>query len=109
MNTLKHTLLTLTLLITATASYADSLKAEVHGLVCAFCAQGIEKKLKTLPQTQAVHVNLGARLVVMELKPNQNYSPEALATLIKDAGYTVKNVALVPESAAQIKAIVTTK
>ena len=36
-------------------------------MVCAFCAQGIEKKIKAMPQTKDVLVNLDKRLVAVEL------------------------------------------
>ncbi len=34
------------------AQATQSLKAQVNGMVCAFCAQGIERKLRALGQNQ---------------------------------------------------------
>ena len=48
----------ITALFSANAWAVSSIKAEVNGMVCAFCAKGIEKKLKALPQAQSVFVDL---------------------------------------------------
>ena len=37
-------------------------------MVCAFCAQSIEKKLRALAPTKDVYVNLKERVVAVELK-----------------------------------------
>ena len=53
-------------LFSSSAFATSSIKAKVNGMVCAFCAKGIEKKLKALPQTQAVFVDLKAQVVALE-------------------------------------------
>ncbi len=99
------TLIALALLAASlSAQAAQSLKAEVNGMVCAFCAQGIEKKLRALPQTQDVYVNLKQRIVAVELKEGQALAPQAFKDLIKDAGYDVVAVEPVALSASQLKA-----
>lgn len=84
--------------------HAASIKAEVNGMVCAFCAKGIEKKLKALPQSQAVFVDLKKHIVVLELKENQAVPIDEFKAMIKDAGYDVSAAELVEKSAAEIKA-----
>jgi copper chaperone CopZ len=83
--------------------HAASIKAEVNGMVCAFCAKGIEKKLKSLPQSQAVFVDLKKHIVVLELKPNQQVPLDEFKAIIKDAGYDVSAAEVVDKSAAEIK------
>ena len=39
-------------LLAAGVAQAKTIKMEVHGLVCAFCAQGIEKKLRSMAPTR---------------------------------------------------------
>ena len=85
-------------------SAAPTLKAEVNGMVCAFCAQGIEKKARALPQTKDVYVNLEKRLVAVELKDGQTLTEDALRALIKDAGYDIVKIDVVKQSVAEIKA-----
>ena len=90
-----------------TASIANattSIKAEVNGMVCAFCAKGIEKKLNAMPEGQASFVDLKSRIVVLELKEGKDVAIEKFTQVIKDAGYTVSKVEKVPQSAEAIKA-----
>lgn len=83
---------------------ASSIRAEVKGMVCAFCAQGIEKKLKSLSQTQDVFVNLKKRVVAVQLKDQQTLAQEDFTKIIQDAGYEVSKFELVDQPIADIKA-----
>lgn len=85
------------------AQAAQTLKAEVHGMVCAFCAQGIEKKLRALPQTQDVYVNLKDKVVAVEVREGQTLAVQTLKDLVKEAGYDVAAVETVSMSAKQMK------
>jgi len=82
---------------------ATSIKAEVNGMVCAFCAKGIEKKLNALPEGQGAYVDLKKRIVVLELKDAQNVPLEHFTKAIEDAGYAVNKVEKVNQSIAEIK------
>lgn len=81
----------------------QTLKATVNGMVCAFCAQGIEKKIRALSQTQDVYVNLKQRIVAVELKDGQMLSNDILKGLIKDAGYDVTSIEISEKPVAHIK------
>ena len=82
----------------------QTIKANVNGMVCAFCAQGIEKKMRALSQTQDVYVNLKQRVVAVELKDGQKLSNEQVKTIIKDAGYDVTSIEISEHPVAHIKA-----
>jgi copper chaperone CopZ len=84
--------LALTFLAVAGSSAATTIEMTVNGLVCAFCAQGIEKKLKKLPATAEVMVNLEHHLVAVALKDGQDISDAELRKALTNAGYTVKAV-----------------
>lgn len=86
-------LATFLLTIAVTTSTAATIEMTVNGLVCAFCAQGIEKKLRKFPATDEVVVNLEHRLVAVALKPGQDISDADLRKALTDAGYTVKSIA----------------
>ncbi len=88
----------------AAQAAVQTIKAEVNGMVCAFCAQGIEKKMRSLSQTKDVYVDLKNKVVAVELKEGQSLSHEAVAALIKDAGYEVAKIETVAETAKQVKA-----
>ena len=47
---------------------ATSIQATVNGMVCAFCAQGIEKRISSMPATKAVYVDLKKKTVAVEAK-----------------------------------------
>ena len=82
----------------------STIKAEVNGMVCAFCAQGIEKKIKAMPQTKDVLVNLDKRLVAVELKPGQTVTHDKIKAAITDSGYDVTKIETVPVSVKELKA-----
>lgn len=92
--------------VSAGSAYAavQTIKAEVNGMVCAFCAQGIEKKLRSMSQTKDVYVNLKNKIVAVELKDGQSMSPDTVKDLVKDAGYDVTKIETVNRTAQEIKA-----
>jgi len=97
--------LILALLAASTTSFAaESVKATVNGMVCAFCAQGIEKRLSKMEATKAVFVDLKNKTVAVEAKPDKTLDPKAITAEINDAGYDVVKLEAVPLSVAEIKA-----
>lgn len=72
--------------------YATTIEMGVKGLVCAFCAQGIEKKLRKFPATADVVVSLEERLVAVGLKDGQDIADTELRKALTDAGYTVTTI-----------------
>ena len=105
MNHFSRPLLALALAtMTASSFAATSVKATVNGMVCAFCAQGIEKRLSKLPATQAVYVDLKQKVVAVEAKDGQTLDAKAITAEIIDAGYDVIKLETVEQSAAEIKA-----
>ena len=92
--------------LTVSSAYAatQTIKAQVNGMVCAFCAQGIEKKLRAMPQTKDVYVDLKNKIVAVEIKEGQSMTPETVADLVKDAGYDVTRIETVNHTAQEIKA-----
>lgn len=85
MNTI---VLSLSLGLSSLAS-AKTIEMDVNGLVCAFCAQGIEKTLKAFPATAAVYVSLENRIVAVQLKDGSDIDDATLRKAITDSGYTV--------------------
>jgi copper chaperone CopZ len=83
---------------------ATSVRATVNGMVCAFCAQGIERRLLKMSATKEVFVDLKKRTVAVELKDGQAIDSKAIAAEIIDAGYDVVKLETVTQSIADIKA-----
>jgi mercuric ion binding protein len=105
MNHTTKLLITAALAGIATSSFAaTSVKASVNGMVCAFCAQGIEKRLSRLPATKAVYVDLKQKVVAVEAKDGQMLDSKTITAEITDAGYDVTRLETVELSVAEIKA-----
>lgn len=91
-----------------TAFAVTSIRAEVKGMVCAFCAKGISKKLNALSQSKEVFVDLKNRIVAVEFKDQQMLTLDDFNKIIQDAGYDVAKAEFVEKSVADIKAELTT-
>lgn len=83
---------------------AETVKVTVNGMVCAFCAQGIEKRLSQLAATKAVWVDLKQRTVAVEAKEGQKLDDKAIRSEITDAGYDVVKLEASSQSVAEIQA-----
>lgn len=81
----------ISLSLSAVAS-ADTIKAKVNGMVCGFCATGIEKTFKAQPEVKTVNVDLEHKLVTVFLREGQALDDAKLKKLIANAGYTVVSV-----------------
>jgi mercuric ion binding protein len=81
-----------------------SIKATVNGMVCAFCAQGIEKRLSKIPEAKAVLVDLKRRFVVVEPNDGMKLDEKLIIAEIKDAGYDVVSVETLSKSVAEMRA-----
>jgi copper chaperone CopZ len=91
------------MLVVSATSSAATIEMTVNGLVCAFCAQGIEKKLKKFPATADVVVNLEHRLVAVSLKEGQDIADSDLRRALTDAGYTVKSIQRTDTPIAEVR------
>ena len=85
-------LLVVLLMLAPWAVRAETIEMHVNGLVCAFCAQGIEKKLRKFPATVDVVVSLEQRLVAVALKDGQDIPDSELRKALTNAGYTVTTI-----------------
>jgi mercuric ion binding protein len=83
---------------------ATSIKATVNGMVCSFCAQGIEKRISSMPAAKAVFVDLKKKTVAIEAKEGQTLDGNAITAEITDAGYDVVKLETVQKSVEEIKA-----
>jgi copper chaperone CopZ len=80
------------LLLCSGLSEAETIEMAVNGLVCGFCAQGIEKRLRKFPATADVLVSLEQRLVAVGLREGATISDAELTDALEGAGYTVKGI-----------------
>ncbi|HEY7640715.1 MAG TPA: heavy-metal-associated domain-containing protein [Steroidobacteraceae bacterium] len=78
--------------LTAANASAATIELTVNGLVCGFCAQGIEKTLRRNAATDDVFVSLENRLVAVATKPETDIPDDVLRKALQDAGYDVKAI-----------------
>lgn len=102
---MKRIVLVLVLIFANSATWAaSSMKVTVNGMVCAFCAQGIEKRLSKMSETKAVFVDLKKKIVVVESKEGLAPNEAAITAEIKDAGYDVVKIESSTRTVAEFKA-----
>jgi len=89
---------------TLPAFAAQTVKATVNGMVCAFCAQGIEKRLSKMDAAKEVFVDLKNKTVAVEAKEGKTLDQKTIAAEIADAGYDVVKMESSAQSVAEIKA-----
>jgi copper chaperone CopZ len=99
----RNSFIAIGLLLWAGTSSAGTIEMKVNGLVCAFCAQGIEKTLKAYPATADVVVSLENRLVAVATKEGQDIPDAELTKALTDAGYTLKSIARTQTPIAEIR------
>ena len=98
---LKYLLLALTLL--ATTAGATTIEMTVNGLVCGFCAQGIEKTLRKNAATADVLVSLENRLVAVTTKEGTDIADTELRKALTNAGYDVKAITRTQSSIDELR------
>lgn len=78
--------------LTTAAVSAETIKASVNGMVCGFCATGIEKTFKSQPEVKTVDVDLKNKLVTVTTKEGQTLDDNKLKQLLKNSGYSVAKI-----------------
>lgn len=91
------------LLIVSLGAQAETIEMKVFGMVCGFCAQGIEASLRKNPATIDVIVSLEKQLVVVETRPGVDIADKDLKAAITSAGYDLKHVARTTRTMAQVR------
>ena len=81
----------------------SAVKLTVNGMVCAFCAQGIETRVKKMPETADLYINLKQKVVAVQAKPGQNLSLDKLKAEVVEAGYEVLRAEPMTQSVAQLR------
>jgi cation transport ATPase len=83
---------------------AGTVKFAVNGMVCAFCAQGIERRLTKMSETGPLYINLAQKVVAVQPKPGKSIDVAKVKAEIIEAGYEVTSAQPVPQTVAAIRA-----
>ena len=85
-------MLTAVLLTAVIAAQAGTIEMKVNGLVCAFCARGIEKTFHKNSAVTDVVVSLEDKLVAVQTKDGADISDQELRDTLTEAGYDIKSI-----------------
>lgn len=85
-------IIALVLTTLASPAFAETIHVGVDGMVCAFCAKGIEKSFMKQPETEKVDVSLEDKLVTVVTKKDATIKDEKIKEIITDAGYTATTI-----------------
>jgi len=74
------------------AAAADTIQTTVNGMVCGFCATGIEKTFKAQPEVKTVDVDLENKLVTIHTREGRTIDDSKIKKLLGGAGYPVTGI-----------------
>jgi copper chaperone CopZ len=90
---MRHNLLILVILAWLSGSaLAETITTTVNGMVCAFCATGIEKTFRKQPEVATVKVDLPKKLVTITTKPGKTLSDSKIKEVVTFSGYTMGKI-----------------
>lgn len=90
---MRQILLTFVILVSLSgATLAETITTTVNGMVCAFCATGIEKTFRKQPEVATVKVDLPKKRVVVTTKPGKTLSDAKIKEVVTYSGYTMGNI-----------------
>ena len=62
-------------------------EVKIKGMVCSFCAQGLQKGIGKLEEVEKVEINLKKGYVKITVKKGETLPMDEVKEIIKDAGY----------------------
>ena len=71
---------------------AESIHTTVNGMVCAFCATGIEKTFRKQLEVESVKVDLPSKQVTIKTKPGKTLSDAKIKEVVTYSGYTMGKI-----------------
>ena len=69
-----------------------SVRLKVDGMVCPFCAYGLEKRLEEIASIDAVLIRISDGLVQIRTKEDQELTDEALTDAVRKSGFTLREI-----------------
>ena len=69
-----------------------SVRLKVDGMVCPFCAYGLEKRLEEIASVDAVLIRISDGLVQIRTKEDQELTDEALTDAVKKSGFSLREI-----------------
>lgn len=76
----------------ATPAMAETIHVGVNGLICAFCAAGIEHNFGNDKAVKTVEVDLDNKMVTLTTDAPHTISDDQIKEVIADSGFTVTSI-----------------
>ncbi|MEY2489825.1 MAG: copper chaperone [Verrucomicrobiota bacterium] len=90
---MRHILVTLTILAALSGSVlGETIRTTVNGMVCAFCATGIEKTFRKQPEVANVTVDLSKKTVTITTKPGKTLGDAKIQEVVTYSGYSMGTI-----------------
>jgi copper chaperone CopZ len=90
---MRNIVLTLVILAALSGSaLAETIQTTVRGMVCAFCATGIEKTFRKQPEVASVKVDLLKKTVTITTKPGKTLGDAKIQEVVTYSGYTMGKI-----------------
>lgn len=89
---MKKVILLVAALLVSTPVFAVEYQADVEGMVCDFCAQGLKKQFGKESSVESIDVNLDTHKVTIRFKPGQELTKERIAEIITGNGLTMTSI-----------------
>ena len=90
---MRHNLLILVILAGLSGSaLAETITTTVNGMVCAFCATGIDKTFRKQPEVATIKVDLSKKLVTITTKPGKTLTDAKIKEVVTYSGYTMGKI-----------------
>ena len=83
-------------LLLSTASTADTIEVDVHGLTCAFCVDSLQRQLKKLPDIEQVDVSLKSKKVRI-VSSAGHVDIARIRKIVIDSGFTPVNIRVIED------------
>ncbi len=69
-----------------------SVRLKVDGMVCPFCAYGLQKRLEELASIDAVLIRISDGLVQIRTKEGQELTDETLTDAVRKSGFSLREI-----------------
>jgi len=69
-----------------------SIRLKVDGMVCPFCAYGLQKRLEEIASIDAVLIRISDGLVQIRTKEGQELTDEALTDVVRKSGFSLTEI-----------------
>ena len=90
---MRHNLLILVILAGLSGSaLAETISTTVNGMVCAFCATGIEKTFRKQPEVATIKVDLPKKPVTITTKPGKTLTDAKIKEVVTYSGYAMGKI-----------------